>query len=78
MQQLCFKMRNGSSQWNSIIQIETNQFHGNRNHMKSNSVYHHKISLMHVPYIILLRLECRDMHNWLSDQQGVGNQPTAN
>ena len=47
MQQLCFKTRNGSSQWNSIIQIETNQFHGNRNHMKSNSVYHHKISLMH-------------------------------
>jgi len=22
--------------------------------------------------------ECRDMHNWLSDQQGVGNPPTAN
>ena len=44
MQQLCFKMRNGSSQWNSIIRIETNRFRGNRNHMKSNSACHHKFN----------------------------------
>ena len=44
MLQLCFKMRNGSSQWNNIIRIETNPFRGNRNHMKSNSAYHHKFN----------------------------------
>ena len=37
-----------------------------------------KIGLTYVLYKVLFRLECRDMHNWLSDQQGVGNPPTAN
>ena len=81
MLQLCFKMRNGSSQWNNIIRIETNRFRGNRNHMKSNSAYHHKFNQNRSNvrfFIILFILECRDMHNWLSDRQGVGNPPTAN